>query len=254
MTTCITSFTSQGYETYGREFIRTFILNWPKTIKLVVYYEGAIKIDETADNIEWRTIEEVQGLSKFMDRIKKFPIMTGVLNKQYNINYDARMARKSYMQAHTLNIYGGKVFWLDADAITHTQIPESFLDECLPDDKFCCYLGREPWYYTESGFLGFNANHPLAGEFISKYIAVFESGLFLTLQGWHDCFAFDFIRKFIKHEEAFVNLAAHVEQGEMHPYVMSAPGKYMDHLKGQRKSKGHSQEHPLWDGGQYKTA
>ena len=160
MTTCITSFTSQGYETYGREFIRTFILNWPKTIKLVVYYEGAIKIDETADNIEWRTIEEVQGLSKFMDRIKKFPIMTGVLNKQYNINYDARMARKSYMQAHTLNIYGGKVFWLDADAITHTQIPESFLDECLPDDKFCCYLGREPWYYTESGFLGFNANHP----------------------------------------------------------------------------------------------
>ncbi len=254
MTTCITSFTSKGYEVYGKEFIRTFIKHWPKSVKLVVYYEGSVLIDQTAENIEWFPIEVVYGLHEFMEKIKNFPIMTGVVNNKYNINWDARMARKTYMEAYALSVYGGKVFWLDADAVTHTDVPETFLDECLPDDKFCCYLGREPWYYTESGFLGFNASHPIAEDFIRKYISVFTSGIFLTLPGWHDCFAFDFIRNHIKQNDAFVNLSSHVKHGEMHPYVMSAPGKYMDHLKGPRKTQGHSKEHPLWDGGQYKTA
>ena len=69
MNTCITSFNAGGYEKYGREFIKTFIQFWPKSVKLIVYYEGCFIVDQTADNIEWHPIDEIQALSRFMDKI-----------------------------------------------------------------------------------------------------------------------------------------------------------------------------------------
>ena len=38
--------------------------------------------------------------------------------------------------------------------------------------------------------------------------------------------------------EEFLNLSAHVKEGHMHPFQVSAPGKYMLHLKGNRKDTG----------------
>lgn len=256
MNTVITSFTENGYHRYGREFLNTFDRYWPQSVKLVVYQEGQFSLD-LPSLIEVRPIEEVKGLPEFMGKIVNFPIMCGFLGDRYDINHDAGMGRKTFMQCHASKVYGGKVFWIDADSITHTKVPENFLDEALPDDKLCCYLGRKDWYYTESGFIGFNNNHPSAKEFMEIYLKVFETGMFLTLPGWHDCFAFDMARRFFtrsRDETDFLNLADHVEKGEMHPFVKSLPGKYMDHLKGPRKKQGHSKEHPLWDGSQYKTA
>jgi hypothetical protein len=63
------------------------------------------------------------------------------------------------MQVHAARLYRGKVFWIDADCVTHKHVPESFLDDCLPM-ILLLFLGRDGWYYTESGFLGINADHP----------------------------------------------------------------------------------------------
>jgi hypothetical protein len=118
----------------------------------------------------------------------------------------------------------------------------------LPDDKFCCYLGRD-FLYTESGFIGFNADHPICTGFFDNYINVFMSGaifsmgqLLQTKEGqtfhqsrWHDCEGFDAIRKAMQRPDAFVDLAAGLPDKTMHPYINSVLGKYFDHRKGPRK-------------------
>lgn len=233
----ISSFNAEGYKRYGKEFVETWLKFWPSSIRLTIYYEGEAEEFDMVSGVSWRPIEEVEFLKDYMDSLQ-FPIMHGIVGSQYDINFDARMARKSFMQVHTARKYGGKVFWLDADSITRAHVPESFLDECLPDDKFCCYLGRDGWYYTESGFIGFNSAHPIASEFFKNYLHVFITGTIFTQTGWHDCIGFDAIRFLAKQqgkEGEFVNLAAGVPKGTMHPFQNCAPGKYMWHLKGNRK-------------------
>jgi hypothetical protein len=191
--------------------------------------------------MSWKPIEEVEFLTDYMANLR-FPIMHGIVGDRYDINFDARMARKTFMQMHAMRSYGGKVFWIDADVITHSHVPEGFLDEMLPDDKLSCYLGRhdpEPaWMYTESGFIGFNGNHPLASKFAKNYLHVFLVGTIFTQPGWHDCFAFDAIRTLFTNNgygEEFVNLAKGLPHGTMHPFVNSTLGAFMDHRKGPRK-------------------
>lgn len=236
--TVITSFNWAGWERYGKRFVETWKEYWPSTVRLVVYYEGdEFESFDFPSGISWHPIEEVEFLKDYMDSLR-FPIMHGIVGDKYDINFDARMGRKTFMQVHAARTYGGKVFWMDADSVTTKYVPERFLDDCLPDDKFNCYLGRDGWYFTESGFIGFNAEHPIAKKFFKNYAHVFIVGTIFSQQWWHDCIAFDTIRFLATQDgygEEFVNLAAHVPHGTMHPHANSVIGKYVTHLKGDRK-------------------
>lgn len=237
----ITSFSWSGYQRYGKRFIETWLEFWPKTIGLTVYYEGPeFENFEFTPGVSWRPIEEVEFLPDFMAAVNPFPIMSGIVGDKYDINFDARMGRKSFMQVHHARKNGGKVFWMDADAVSYRNVPENFLDLCLPDDKFSCYLGRDGWYYTESGFLGFNADHQIAKFFFRDYVHLFITGTIFTQQFWHDCIAYDCIR-FIRtkegHGEAFVNHAAKIPPNTMHPHANSEIGRYMKHLKGPKRKE-----------------
>jgi len=237
----VTSFNVEGYKRYGKRFIETWLEFWPKTIRLTVYYEGDDSAFEMLPGVSWRPIEEVEFLQDYLNALKPFPIMQGIVGDRYDINFDARQGRKTFMEVHACRQYGGKVFWIDADSVTVKHVPENFLDRMLPDDKFNCYLGRDGWYFTESGFIGFNADHPIAKRFLRDYVHVFIVGTIFTQEWWHDCIAFDAIRYMATkdgHGDEFVNLAAHVPKGHMHPLQISAPGEYLHHLKGNRKDTG----------------
>ena len=245
MKTVVTSFNEEGYRQYGWRFIETFDLYWPSDVRLVVFHEGVSHQDDNT-RAQWRPISEVKGLGAWMANIAGIPLMNGKLpDGKYNIQFDARMARKAFIECHAIETFGGKVFWVDADVLTFAHVPATFLDEVLPDDKFNCYLGRDPWFYTESGFIGFNADHPAAKQFVAAYRSVFQTGVIFTLQGWHDCYGFDATRKSFGDAEIFHDLASHLPQGVMHPFVNSVLAKYMDHLKGPRKKTGRSKQGDL---------
>ena len=169
---------------------------------------------------------------------KLFPLMTGQTAQGYNIQYDARMARKTYIQYDAVQEYGGKVFWIDADVITHAPVPETFLDQMLPNDKLNCYLGRDGWMYTESGFIGLNFDHPHCEAFMKLYRSIFDNGWIFLQKAWHDCIAFDWARQMPDqpwNKYDFYNLAAGLPHGTMHPFINTELGRYMDHRKGNRK-------------------
>jgi hypothetical protein len=229
----VSSFTVEGYNLYGKSFIDSFAEFWPEDIKLTIYFEGTV-LPDSHPRVTWKFINDVEHHDVFMSRLT-FSLMSGNLgNGEYNINLDARMGRKVFIQMHAMKTMGGKVFWLDADSITFSKIPRTFLDKCLPDSFFNCFLGRDGWYYTESGFIGFNSTHAIAEAFYMTYLRTFLTGAIFTLKGWHDCYGFDFARSQFPASN-FKNLAEGLPKGTMHPFVNSELGKYMDHRKGPRK-------------------
>ena len=237
--TVITSFNKEGYKRYGADFIRTWLEFWPRSIKLIVYYEGEESDFDMVPGVSWHPIETVEFLMDYMANLR-FPIMHGIVGDKFDMWFDAGQGRKVCMQMHTMKTIGGKVFWIDADVVTTRPVPEGFLDQMLPDDKFNCYLGRDGWYHTETGFIGFNGDHPLARKFSKNYLHTFLTGTIFAQQffgrpGWNDCCGFDVTRYLMSCPDEFVNLAKHVPQGHMHPWQISATGKYMNHYKGNRK-------------------
>ena len=55
--TVVTTFHKQGYDTYGKRMIETFLKNWPSNIKLYVYAEDC-NVTESAPNLIVKDLHE----------------------------------------------------------------------------------------------------------------------------------------------------------------------------------------------------
>lgn len=225
------------FETYGADFFSTFAQNWPLSVHCVVYIDGldrAVGIP-ALQRFDIRPTSEVRMLDEWLRRVKAFPLMQGQIdmNGGYDIQFDARQARKVFIEAHATETFGGKCVWLDADVITHAKIPNDFIDRCLPDDKLCAYLGRPWWRYSETGFIAWNADHKACREFMEAYRNFYLMGAIFLMKGWHDCYGFDCLRQ-QRPASWFVDLAEGLPEC-MHPFVNSPLGAFMDHRKGARK-------------------
>lgn len=234
--TVITSFTEDGFQKYGKKFLESFYKN--SDVKLVVYYEGTNLRDG------WKSINEVANLQNWMRAIAPFQLFSGALFDQYDIRYDARTNRVIFIQNHALRTYKGKVFWIDGDTYVHSKIPETFWDEVLPDDKLCCYLGRghgqDKWYDSETGFIGFNYQHPECERFLKIEENTLFSGIIFAQHAWWDMTCLDWSRECLVAQnpalgDAFVDLSKDLPRGTMHVLINSVVGRHFDHLKGTRK-------------------
>ncbi len=240
----ITSFRRQDWDVYARNFCGTFANYWPD-IPLTIYVEPE---DFPADwlppmaNVSVVSLGDLEEWQAFYAKIKEFPIMQGFIDVQmYSIRYDARMARKTFMEMHAAAQGPAKVFWVDADVVTFDAVTPEWLHSILPDNKLCAFLGRDngPIPYTESGFLGFNSTHPEFQSFSAVYRKMFNEGLIFTCPGWHDCYAFDTVRRSFA-ADYFVDLGRGSGIEAPHVFINSILGTRMDHLKGNRKTIGYS--------------
>ena len=55
--TVVTTFNAEGYNSYGRRMIQTFLQTWPQDVLLRVYAEGC-RVTETAPNLQVLNLEE----------------------------------------------------------------------------------------------------------------------------------------------------------------------------------------------------
>jgi hypothetical protein len=164
-----------------------------------------------------------------------------------SFRYDAvRFAHKVFAILHgTRNANAEKAFWIDADVVTFAPVPHSLLDACLPDDCYTSCLKRDG-NFSECGFVGYNLRHPAHEEFMNVWENLYTSGRLFELPEWHDSYVYDHVRRSFENEGKFHshNLSgAHTSAA--HPFVNSELGRYMDHLKGQRKIAGKSRPSDL---------
>jgi len=94
-----------------------------------------------------------------------------------------------------------------------------------------------------------NLRHPHADKFFEEFQRMYddaENGIF-TLKEWHDSYVFDVVREWHTQEWGAVNkdFSNGLIEKEGHPIINSDLGKYIDHLKGDRKAQGHSNKKDL---------
>lgn len=240
MTSVVTSFSNEGYNKYGKEFVRTFLKNWPSEIRLIVAHEG---VDESGlKGTTHFNLLETKMCSDFVEKYKDDAVVQGrkphpdhkwrpnALRGGYNFRYDAyKFARKPFAIEFASQLVNDKLLWMDADMITRKLVTVGFIDRLLPDEIGVTHLAR-PGYHTECGFVGYNLRHSNVRKFIEDFAEKYSSGDFLQCEEWHDSWVFDRIL-----EKSDIKTHRIPWGDKMIPVETSCLGEYFYHFKGARK-------------------
>jgi hypothetical protein len=244
-----TCFGPDGYQQYGRRMLESFRQHWPKDIVLYAYLDEPITEKQSvfADNIVYKILNN-RGLVHFKQKHLNNPKARGLApeqmkNGKQNYAWDAvRFAHKVFAYAEASTVTGcDTALWLDGDTFTHTPVTLDRIESWCPADKFAGFLDR-PWLYTETGFHIFRMNHPIAKQFVQKWIDMYTQEKVFNLNGYTDCHTYDHVRKQFD-QSAWHNLSPAFDHP--HPFINGVLGEVMDHMKGPRKGKGSSHKKDL---------
>jgi hypothetical protein len=260
--TVITTFHKPGLDLYGQRFINSFAERVDPNIKLIVYAEDCSPVNPCPGQIVIQDAgKTLPKLVAFKERWKNVPKANGDIsadpvrsrrrdsNKKFK--WDAvRFANKTYAVFDACNKREGSwIVWMDADSFIHSDWSYKDFKRLLPENKYITYVGRGRGSQTwpECGFYGINMNHPVAHSFLEDFERMYEdadNGIF-RLDEWHDSYVFGELLKkykeFPAHDySAEMYLKEAKSGGGGHPLINTELGKYMDHMKGDRKNDGRS--------------
>ena len=252
--TVLTTFHKPGYDQYAKRMLRSFIINWPNQVRLLVYAEDC-SVAEQAPNItvmdshatipelvafkeKWRDVPKANG------RELLGPIVIPGKPPGIGFKWDAvRFANKIYAVCHAATVAKTKwLIWMDADMVCHSPITMNELTRLCPDFAEVCYLGREG-KYSECGLYALDLESANVQLFLKRLQAMYDyadNGIFKQ-QEWHDSYIWDVVRNTIPQMACF-NWSHGLIRGEGHPLINCEWGKYLDHLKGTRKALGKSKD------------
>ena len=253
---------------YGQKFVETFRQYVDKKIKLWLYLEGFdFELTTMDDHLITMSQEKtLNDLVKFKQRWKDVPKANGVCPfperrpRDYHktFKWDAiRFSNKVYAVFDAFKRTDAEwVVWIDADTVFHSKWTYDEFKELLPNDKWITYVGRGKGSQTwpECGFYGLNVKHPVCQEFMKNFEDYYndaENGIF-TLDEWHDSYVFGHLLEKFKlndpnvydYSDQLYNVAVK-SGGGGHPLINGPLGKWIDHLKGDRKQNGHSNQNDL---------
>lgn len=235
----LTSFSPEGYELCGKNFIETFQKFWPNEVKLLCAWEGQAPMS----HLDGFDLLNYTPAKDFFERHKNNPMIAGKQPhpnwpwgkkwKEYNFKFDAyKFAHKIFaIGAAARFIEDGKLFWFDADVYTHRAVPIHLLDVLLPDSVSFSYLPRPDYTHSECGFIGINLDRLEARALVTKFEDAFANDSFIDdYECWHDSYVFD---RLVEKMKPVVHHIQNTSRAQ--PFDNSILGEYMTHLKGRRK-------------------
>jgi hypothetical protein len=264
----ITTFHKSGYDLYGKRMIKSFLENWPNTVKLYVYAEDC-KVEESAPNLIIKDLHQSSPeLVAFKTRWKNVPKANGdvssdpIRSKRKDSGkgfkwHAIRFAHKVYsIFACAKECNTEWLMWMDADTYCHSSITEKGVYRMLPGKQDLCYLGRRG-KYSECGLYAIHLTSQESQNFLKEFQRVYDdaegTGGIFSMAEWHDSFVFDAVRVRLPGLKQH-NWAATLDdlrprpgmsKGEGHPLINCEWGAYLDHLKGGRKQLGKSKRDDL---------
>lgn len=272
----ITSYKPGCWDQYAKKGIEAMAEHLPKEIDLVVYAEEQ-KPNCNYERIQWIDLNNAEPeLVKFKTRHKNDPVANGKLgnvqggvrrlpelqklggldkNKESFLWDAVRFANKVFCVINGVRNSADYdyVVWLDADTNIFRPMPFEFITKLLPQDTMVTYLGRENpnlndgGKYPECGFVGYNLKHPEIQNFVSEWERLYTDDTVFEILEWHDSYVFWHLsKKFRTEKQVQVNdIGKWVGVKGHHVFVNSVLGKYIDHMKGDRKVKGSSSKKDL---------
>jgi hypothetical protein len=259
--TVVTTFHPEGYSLYGERFLKSFAERVDKRIKLLVYAENCNPTNPDPTRITILNAgKTLPKLNAYKERWKDIPKANGIppddikarRPKDWNkaFKWDAvRFANKTYAVFDACEQSKGWCVWMDADTFVHSDWSYEQFKELLPETAYITYVGRGKGSQTwpECGFYGLNLNHPVCHEFLKEFERMYEdadNGMFL-LEEWHDSYIFgEILNKYKEFPSYDYSADMYLREartgGGGHPLINGPLGKWIDHMKGGRKSKGRS--------------
>lgn len=264
--TVLTTFHLEGMVTYGEKFLDSFARHVDKRIELIVYAENCKPTNPDSTRITiLDAVDVLPKLNAFKERWRDDPKANGIppdaikarrprdWHKEFKW-HAIRFANKVYAVFDACSRSKDWCVWMDADSIIHSAWSYEDFANLLPNNAYITYVGRGKGSQTwpECGFYGLNLNHPVCHSFLEDFEQMYEdadNGIF-TLEEWHDSYVFgEILNKysdFPSHDysEGIYNQTAKTGGGG-HPLINSELGRWMDHMKGDRKFNGHSKRKDL---------
>lgn len=261
-----TGWSFQGWQQYGRQFLETFTANWPEGIKLDICGERDA-MEATAarafqlhgqgrlrHEVVFTVLEEIWGCSAFLKRHADNPAAHGrermpghnwkerAVALGYNWRYDAsKFSRQGFIPHHVAmrNPDAEFLCWLDGDVVTHSPLEcVEQITGLMPAGKSIAYLGREP-KHPDIAFQLYRLADPRALRFLLEFRRQYESDDVFQLKEWHSAYVWHSILSRSSYPQIAHNLTP---GGSGHVWHQSALRLWGDHLKGERKKSGRSQE------------
>lgn len=237
----VTAFNRNGYEQYGKRFLDSY----KASFALDVFTEG-LNHEYLSPGYQ-RDQMVIPGLKRFLDRHRDDLTIQGKQpveqwndkerRARYSYRFDAyKFCKMVYTMWRAAELQQtGYMMWLDGDSVIRQRLPDDFFERFLPQDADYCYLGRGK-KHTETGFLIFRL--PECLPILRKWKDFYDTDDFLNYREWHSAFLFDRAR------EMFPDIRGHdlTPGGRGHVIHQCDVGKYIDHLKGNRKMRGRSPE------------
>ena len=252
----VSTFHKPALDLYGQRFLDSFSKNIDPSIDLFLYAEDCNPVVNDSRINVLNQKAELPKLVAFKERWKGVPKANGVCPPEIRakrprdwhkeFKWDAvRFANKVYAVFDAAQRCNSDwIVWMDADMFIHSPMSKEAFEKVLPKKSWLSYLGRgRKW--PECGFYGINLRSTEGKEFLKEFEHVYEHaeyGIF-RMEEWHDSFVFEEVRKkiYAKFPNAPIyNISGNIINGEGHPLINSDLGKYMDHLKGDRKQLGKS--------------
>jgi hypothetical protein len=272
--TVVTTFHPEGMKVYGQNFLNSFAEKVDKKIKLICYAEDCNPVNPDPNQIT--ILDQVKSLPKlvaFKNKWKDVPKANGKCPwperrpRDYHkeFKWDAvRFANKVYAVFDAVERSKDWCVWMDADSIIHSDWGYDEFIDCLPDTSWITYVGRGKGVnpgpegklvvknWPECGFYGLNLNDQTCHRFLEEFERMYEDpeNGFFTLEEWHDSYIFGAILFDLKlrhpnvldySAEIFLQNKAKTGGGG-HPLINSKLGRWMDHMKGDRKFAGSSKK------------
>jgi hypothetical protein len=258
--TVVTTFHKEGLDLYGQRFLYSFAKNVDQRIKMLVYAEDCNPINPNPMQITILDAKQtISKLNEFKERWKNDSRANGVppdnikakrpKDWHKKFKWDAiRFANKTYAVFDAAQRCNSDwLVWMDADTYVHSEWSYKNFKKQLPDDVWITYVGRGKGSQTwpECGFYGMNLNNHQCNAFLKEFERMYddaENGIF-KLEEWHDSYVFGEILNVMKvHNPAVLDYSAEMYLKEAktggggHPLINTELGRWIDHMKGNRKT------------------
>lgn len=136
------------------------------------------------------------------------------------------------------------LIWIDADTRFFADVDMAELAALAPPDSAVSCLRRPG--HSECGFVVYNLRHPETRRLLAEFEAMYSQDLFLAEREFHDSYLFDVVRQRAEKRGAQVHdIGEGVGWRARHVLINSRLGRFMDHMKGDRKSEGKSRADDL---------
>jgi hypothetical protein len=259
--TAVTTFDRSGLELYAQRFLNSFADHVDKRIKMIVYAEDCVPHNPDPQQITvFDQKQSLPSLIAFKQRWQDVDWANGSCpwperrpaDHYKRFKWDAvRFSNKVYAVFDACKHCRDWAVWMDADTYVHSNWSYEDFNNLLPVTSWITYVGRGRGSSTwpECGFYGLNLNDPVCLEFLNEFEHMYENaenGIF-TLDEWHDSYVFGHILNRMKKTAPNVldyTARAYLQTaktgGGGHPLINTELGRWIDHLKGERKSLGKS--------------